>query len=221
LLLQSSQRIAARAGSSSSHHLLRWLVGLGGIGVFGVAIVDSSMIPLPIPGSTDLLLLLLAVHPATSAPHVSSFVVCAIAGSIIGGYLTWGTGRKGGLATLEKRVPARLLARVTGWLERHGTLAIGLAAVLPPPIPLMLFLLAAGALGISRRNFLFSYGAARIARYSLIGWLGFTYGRQVVHIWRRSLTDWSTPILCIYGGLAALAAAYGFWRFLRERRVAA
>ena len=218
LLFQSSQSGAHHANSS---HLLRWLVGLGGIGVFGVSIVDSSMIPLPIPGSTDLLLLILAVHPATSGLHVASFVAAAIAGSIIGGYITWKTGRKGGLAALQKRVPERVLGRVTGWVERHGPLAIAVASVLPPPVPLMPFLIAAGALGIPRNSFLSWYTAARTVRYSLIGWLGFSFGRHVVRLWRQSLADWSTPVLCVWGGLVALGVAYGLLKFFREKRVTA
>ena len=32
-----------------------WLIHLGVVGVFAVAVIDSSVIPLPVPGSTDLL----------------------------------------------------------------------------------------------------------------------------------------------------------------------
>jgi hypothetical protein len=50
------------AGKVHSSHLLRWLASLGGLGIFAVSVFDSSMVPLPLPGSTDLLLLLLAAH---------------------------------------------------------------------------------------------------------------------------------------------------------------
>jgi hypothetical protein len=55
-------------------------------------------------------------------------------------------------------------------------------------------------------------------RYSLIAWLGFTYGRHVVRLWRRSLAGWSAPILYVYGGLVALAVVYALWKFLKDRR---
>src|ERR1035438_9626307 len=47
-----------------AHHSLvpRWVVHLGPVGLFLVAIVDSSVVPLPIPGTTDLLLLLFVVQ---------------------------------------------------------------------------------------------------------------------------------------------------------------
>lgn len=73
-----------------------WLTHLGSLGLFAVAVVDSSVIPLPLPGSTDLLLLWLVSH------HGDPWLLAAsaIAGSILGGYTCWSTGRKGGEAAL-------------------------------------------------------------------------------------------------------------------------
>jgi membrane protein YqaA with SNARE-associated domain len=138
----------------------RWLTHMGAPGLFFVAVVDSSPIPLPIPGSTDLLLLWLVAHDGD--PWL--LAAMAIAGSLVGGYTTWGIGRKGGEAALHRYVPARLLGRVVKWVERHHILAVFLPAVLPPPIPLSPFLLASGALGVSRGRFLAIYGAARTLR---------------------------------------------------------
>jgi hypothetical protein len=107
-----------------------WLTHMGALGLFSVAVVDSSPIPLPLPGSTDLLLLLLVAHggdPLLLGPM-------AIAGSILGGYTTWQVGRRGGEAALRRYVPVRLLVRVVGWVDRHRILAVFLPALLPPPI---------------------------------------------------------------------------------------
>jgi membrane protein DedA with SNARE-associated domain len=216
-LLQASQPHAPRPDSPSSSPVVRWLLNFGAFGIFVIAIIDSSVVPLPIPGTTDLLLLLFAVHPGTTAMRVVALVALAIAGSLVGGYLTWNTGRKGGTAAFEKHVSPRIRRRIAKWIERHGSLAIICAAVLPPPIPLTPFLLAAGALGVSRGKFLASYTVARIARYSLVGWLGFHYGRQVVHFWRHSVAEWSTPILCIYVGLVMLGIGYALFKFFKSR----
>jgi membrane protein DedA with SNARE-associated domain len=197
---------------------VRWLISFGAIGIFVIAIIDSSIIPLPIPGTTDLLLLLIAVHPGATALHIASLVALAIAGSLVGGYLTWNTGRKGGAPALEKHISAKIRRRIAKEVERHGPLAIFLAAILPPPIPLTPFLLAAGALGVSRAKFLVSYTAARIARYSLIGWLGFHYGRKILRFERHSMAKWSTPILYIYGTLVVLGIFYALYKFLKARR---
>lgn len=192
------------------HHSVMpsWLTHLGAAGLFFVAVVDSSVIPLPLPGSTDLLLLWLVAHNGDPWLLAS----CAIAGSILGGYTTWGTGKKGGQAALGRHVPARILGRIVGWVKRHGILAVFLPAVLPPPIPLSPFVLAAGALGVSRSRFLAVYSSARSLRYSLVAWLGMTYGRRIVRMWTGTLSAWSTPLLCIFFGILALGTCYGMWR---------
>ena len=221
LFLQHADRLITKAGSPSRSHLLRWLVGLGGIGLFAVSIIDSSMIPLPVPGTTDLLLLFLTAHRYTTVRLAATFVAWAVAGSVIGGYLTWAAGRKGGAAALNRHVPARFQNRIVKWAKSRGTLFVGIAAVLPPPIPLLPFLLAAGALGVPRNRFLWSFGAARVVRYGLIAWVGMTYGRHVIGVWRRSLAGWSTSILWTYAGVVALGLAYGLWKFRQQRRKAA
>jgi membrane protein YqaA with SNARE-associated domain len=191
-----------------------WLTHLGGLGLFAVAVVDSSVIPLPLPGSTDLLLLWLVAHrgnPLLLAP-------IAIAGSLLGGYTTWHIGHRGGEAALRRYVPAHLLGRIVVWIEHHPVLAVFLPAVLPPPIPLSPFVLASGALGVSRGRFLTVFGAARILRYSLIAWLGVVYGRHVVRLWTGTLQKWSTPLLWIFVPLLVGGVCVGIWKARRVNR---
>jgi membrane protein YqaA with SNARE-associated domain len=190
-----------------------WLTQFGAAGLFSVSVIDSSVIPLPLPGSTDLLLLWLVAHsgdPWLLAP-------CAIAGSILGGYTTWQVGSKGGEAALRHYVPARLLRRMRGWVERHRILAVFLPAVLPPPVPLLPFALAAGALGVSRQRFIAIYGAARSLRYSFVAWLGVAYGRRIVRTWSGTSQEWSTPLLCVFLALMAVGICYGIWKVRRLR----
>ena len=97
-------------------------------------------------------------------------------------------------------------------MERHRILAVFLPAVLPPPIPLLPFALAAGALGVSRRRFLAVYGAARTLRYSLIAWLGVVYGRHAIRIWSGTLQKWSTPLICVFAGLLVAGTCFGIWK---------
>jgi membrane protein YqaA with SNARE-associated domain len=203
---------ASRLQPSQAPH---WLTHLGALGLFSVAVIDSSVVPLPLPGSTDLLLLWLVAHsgdPWLLAP-------CAIAGSILGGYTTWHIGRRGGEEALRHYVPARLLGRIVGWVERHRILAVFVPALLPPPIPLLPFALASGALGVSRRRFLAVFGAARTLRYSFIAWLGVTYGRRIVRLWSGSLQKWSTPLLCAFVGLLVAGLCFGIWKIRGLRKI--
>jgi len=213
VFVQQTAQIAAPHGQSPLAPY--WIMHLGALGLFFVAVVDSSVIPLTLPGSTDLLLLWLVAHggdPWLLAP-------CAVAGSILGGYTTWHIGRRGGEEALRHYVPARLLGRIVRWVERHRILAVFLPALLPPPIPLLPFALASGALGVSRRRFLAVYGMARSLRYSFIAWLGVTYGRRIVRMWSGSLQKWSTPLLCGFVGLLIVGACFGIWKIRGLRKI--
>jgi membrane protein DedA with SNARE-associated domain len=106
-----------------------------------------------------------------------------------------------------------------GWVERHSVLAVFLPAVLPPPIPLLPFALASGALGVSRRRFLVVYGAARTLRYSFIAWLAEIYGRRIVRLWSGSLGKWSTPLLCVFVGLLVVGVCLGIWKIRGLRKI--
>ncbi len=190
--------------------LASWIGGL-----FFVAVVDSSVIPLPIPGSTDLLLLWLVAY--SGDPFLLASI--ALAGSLLGGYTTWQIGRRGGKPALAHYVPAYLLDRSVLWVEHHPILAVFLPSVLPPPIPLSPFVLASGALGVSRNRFLLVFGAARCLRYSLIAWLAAAYGRHIVRVWSGTLEKWSTPLLWAFVGLLGAGVCFGIWKIRGLRRI--
>jgi membrane protein YqaA with SNARE-associated domain len=213
-----ARQAVSQAKASHNAHGLHWLMGFGTMGLFVVSVIDSSIIPLPVPGSTDLLLILLVVHHAD--PVLAG--LAAFVGSIVGGYLTWGAGAKGGEAALHRYLPKRFARRLTGWVEKNGTLAVSASAMFPPPFPLMPILLAAGALGVSRKKFLLSFGLARAVRYSLVTWLAVAYGRAMVRAFRHYLSGWSTTLMWVYLGLVVVGILYGVWKFRREgRQVAA
>ena len=191
-----------------------WITQWGALGLFSVAVVDSSIVPLPLPGSTDLLLLWLVAHRGDPWLLAAS----AIAGSLLGGYSTWHVGRKGGEAALRRYVPASLLGRIVRWVAHHPALAVFLPAVLPPPIPLSPFVLAAGALDVPRKRFLLVYGTARTLRYSLVAWLAVTYGRKVVGLWSVTLERWSGPLLWLFGALVAASVCFITWKLRHGRK---
>lgn len=190
-----------------------WIIHFGALGIFLVSALDASVIPLPVPGSTDVLILLLSARHST----IWLLVLAGVSGSTVGGYLTWSAGKKGGEAMLERRVPKRFYSRLKNWVKRHGVVSVCAAAILPPPIPLLPFLLAAGALGVSRKRFLWSFGLARTVRYSLVASLGATYGRRVLRLWSRYLSGWADVILWAFIGLLIAAIAFGIWKYRHDR----
>jgi membrane protein YqaA with SNARE-associated domain len=208
---------AAAPPPVSRSPMSHWLRHLGALGLFAVAIFDSSLVPITLPGSTDLLLLWLVSH--NRDPWV--LVPSAVAGSILGGYTTWQLGRKGGEAALRSYVPKRMLGRVMRWVERHPVLAVFVPALLPPPVPLAPFVLAAGALGVSRNRFILAYGSARSLRYGLVAWLGVVYGHSVAHLWSGTLQKWTTPLLWIFIAMMVAGVAFGIHKVRRLRRAEA
>jgi len=210
----AATRAAARAHLSLMPH---WLVHLGALGLFAVAVFDSSPIPLPLPGSTDLLLLLLVAHRG----NPFALAACAIAGSAVGGYLTWKTGFTGGEALLRRSVPQRFRSRLEHWASDHSFLSVFVSAILPPPVPLTPFLLAAGALKVRRNRFLVALVSARLVRYGLIAWAGATYGRTVVRWWTHNLAAWSDVIVWTFVAMLAGGMVYGIWQFRRQKRLEA
>jgi membrane protein YqaA with SNARE-associated domain len=199
------------------HHrssLMHFLFTFGSFGLFLVSIVDSSFVPLPIPGVTDIMLVLMA------ARHANWFllVVIASAGSAIGGYFSYRVGRSGGMAFLEKRVPARIFRLVRDWMERHAVLAVALPAILPPPVPLAPFVLAAGALEMSQRKFLWAFTISRTVRHLIAAGLGLYYGRSIVHLWNRLSTQYATTLLAATWGIILLCCGIAGWQLYRATK---
>jgi len=208
---------AAPAARPQAHRrlVIHWLVHFGVAGVFVVSLLDAAPVPLPIPGSTDILVLILAAHGGW--PWLLTPV--AVAGSVIGGYFTWSAGKRGGEKMLDRTVPARFRSHLRLWVQRHGVLSVCLAAMLPPPIPLMPFLLGAGALGVGRKQILTALGIARTVRYGAEAVLGMFYGRRILRAWNRYMADeWSSAILYSFIGLLVLAIVYGIWRYRRDQK---
>jgi membrane protein YqaA with SNARE-associated domain len=191
---------------------MHWLVHLGPVGLFGIAVLDACPIPLPIPGATDLLLLILVARKGS--PWL--LVPLAVGGAAVGAFTAWSAGKKGGEPALRRYVPERYYDRMTGWVRKHGATVVALSAINPPPIPLMPFLVAAGALGVERGRFLSTFTAARAARYALVAWLGMRYGHHMIRWWNLYLANYSGVIA--WGVFAIFLAAFlwGLWKWRRN-----
>ena len=214
-LLQQTVQHAAAGGHHSVHHqtpFMRWILHLGPLGIFAVSFFDGWVIPLPIPGSTDLLLMMFIVRHGN--PWV--FASLAVAGSILGGMLTWRFGKSGGDKLLHTFVPKRVLDRVCKYVQKRAFFSILITTMLPPPVPLTPFALAAGALGVAWRPYLIAYAVGRVIRYGLITWLGVRYGRQILHAWRHYLAGYEEPIAWT---LAAITVAGLSWSIYKYRKM--
>lgn len=211
---------ALAAAVPAAHHpnpLIHMLLSFGIVGVFLVSIVDSSFVPLPIPGMTDILIVVLA------AQHANLFLLVGAAtiGSFLGGLFSYKVGQSGGMAFLERHVPPRIFKPVCNWMNTHAILSVALPAVLPPPMPLSPFVLAAGALQMSRQKFLTTFTVSRFLRHAFAAWLGIYYGRHVLRIWNMFTAKWGVPILIAIWSVILISAGIAFYRLWKTSRTVA
>ena len=128
------------------------------------------------------------------------FPLFAAIGSVIGCNILYSIVRRGGQAVLRKRFPLQSIKRVERAYERFGFLAIGIPAILPPPLPFKIFVATAGALEYPRWKFLLTVMIARSFRYYVEGILAVFYGRRVLLFMR----DNGLIILSIVGSLVLI-----------------
>ena len=108
------------------------------------------------------------------------FPLFAAIGSVLGCFLLYSIVRRGGQAVLRRRFNVENIKRVERAYERFGFLAIGVPAILPPPLPFKIFVATAGALEYPRWKFLLTVMIARSLRYYVEGILAVYYGRRVL-----------------------------------------
>ncbi len=193
----------------SKKSALRWLIHLGGPSLILLGLVDNSVIPLP--GSTDVVTILLAAHHGDMWAY---YAVMATAGAILGGYLTYRMARKGGKETLEKRFSKKTTNRVYAIFARWGFAAVAIPALLPPPFPIVPMLLAAGAMQYPTRKFLTALAVGRGIRFALLGYLGAHYGRHIVKFF--ALYYWD--VLFFLLAFTVLGGLFGVIQYKRGQK---
>ncbi len=217
-LLGEHHRVSALAyllaSGHAASHMLSLALRYGLIGLTLISVVDSSFIPLPIPGVTDIMLVLYAAN------HTNPFLLVglATAGSALGGYLSHAVGQAGGMPFLEKHVSPKLLGRITHWVEHHSIIAIALPAILPPPVPLSPFVLVAGAIHMSRRRFMVAFTSSRLLRHAIAVWLGIRYGTQVLGLWNHFSTRWAVTILIVFWAVTLIFTGIGIWKLVQTSK---
>jgi membrane protein YqaA with SNARE-associated domain len=157
-------------------HLPRWLQGIvastGGLGLFLIAFLDSSVLTFPV--INDLLLIDLSIRFPARMPYYAGM---ATLGSVGGCLLLYYIARKGGQAMFQKHAGPRA-QRIQQWIKRNGFASILVTALLPPPTPFKVFVIAAGALEMPIPTFVLGLVVARGLRFFGEGFLAVRYGER-------------------------------------------
>jgi membrane protein YqaA with SNARE-associated domain len=203
----------AIAAPTTAHVVRHWFLTLGGPGLILLGLIDSSVIP--VPGSMDAMTIVLSAHQRTWWPY---YAVMATVGSVIGAYLTYRLARNRGEKALNDRLSKRNRKKVVLAFERWGFGAIAVPALLPPPMPMVPFVIAAGALQYSPKKFLVAMSVGRLLRYGIFAYLGGVYGRKIFAV---VLAHGEVALYVTIGVCVAATAILLLLRFRRKREALA
>lgn len=149
------------------------LVAWGPPGLLVLAALDSAGIP--IPAAVDALLMVLAANSPSTAYIAAAM---ALVGSLCGSMFLFLIARKGGEKYLEKHTIGERGQKLRQWFQHYGLLTVFISAISPIPMPMKLFVISAGALGVHPRSFFLTVLAARIPRYGALAYLGSQLGTE-------------------------------------------
>jgi membrane protein YqaA with SNARE-associated domain len=151
------------------------LAPLGPWGVFAIAAVDGSLVGMPIDA-------VVAGYVYNDRRHFLFYVLMASAGSALGSLVIYAIGYFGGETVLRKRISEERFNKIHASFERHEFWAVMFPAMLPPPTPFKLFVLAASAFEMRFTHFLAAVFAGRFVRFLVLAILTIEFGPQVVHL---------------------------------------
>ena len=163
---------------------------LGVVGLFFLAILDSS--PLPTFGGPDILVAIL------SASHLGpwyEYAAVAAAGSIIGAYLTFRLARKAGSTYLNSKFGEGRVSTFLRLFKKWGTGTLVASTAIPFPFPTSMVFAVAGASNYRTGKYLAIVAICRAARYSGIAIVAGLYGRQFTRVLRHPTQYWGWFLL--------------------------
>ena len=156
--------------------LSEYLITFGAFGLFAVALLDSTFVPLP--SSVDALMLLLTT---TYPSWMLLYALMATTGSALGCLILYLISRRAGARALNRFSEAKQ-RRVKHLIERYDMMAVLVATLLPPPFPFKLFVVTAGVFRFSLLRFMLAIVAGRAFRFLLEGYVAVRYGAQAKEI---------------------------------------
>jgi membrane protein YqaA with SNARE-associated domain len=152
------------------HWLNKIVATMGGGGLFIVAFLDSSVLSFPFV--TDALVVELCIHSPVGMPY---YAAMASLGSLAGCIWLYLLAKKGGEAYFRRHAGAGA-GKAKQWMEKNAFLSVFLPAILPPPMPFKIFVLAEGVFQVPLRTFVLALVLGRGLRYFAEGILAVRYG---------------------------------------------
>ena len=140
--------------------LVDWLTALGPIGAFLVSLLDG--VAVPIPQGVDALV----IAQAIAAPQTAYWgAALAVVGSTLGSSILYFVAKRTGRVMLEKKASASGIEKIRQKIDHLGALVLLIPTMIPLPLPMKLFVIAAGVFQVRFEQFRVVIAAARCVRY--------------------------------------------------------
>ncbi len=191
---------------------LALLKPLGVWGLGGLAFIDSGLFP--VPPTMDLVLV---GYVAADPGKLLLLSFAAALGSALGSLIPFFIGRAGGELFLLKRINRERYEKLRNRFEKQEFLVIMIPAMVPPPMPLKLFELAAGVFEMKPLLFASAIFAGKFIRFLLFALITRWYGPTIVHTVAHAFHDHSGLIVAAVG-LVVLLMVFLVVRRIFDRR---
>jgi membrane protein YqaA with SNARE-associated domain len=159
---------------------MKLLSVLGIWGAFVIAAVDSAAFGIPL----DPVMIGYAVMYANRGEYwmIAFAIILASLGSAIGSLVPYWIGRKGGEPLLLKKISHARLEQLRDRYESWEFFSIMVPAMLPPPTPMKLIILAAGVFEMRPLLFSLAIFIGRALRFAILSWVVVKYGPGMVRV---------------------------------------
>jgi membrane protein YqaA with SNARE-associated domain len=140
------------------------------------------------------------------------YAFMASVGSALGSIVIYGIGYEGGEELLRKRISPERFEKIHAAFDKHPFWSLMFPAMLPPPTPFKLFVLAAAVSEMGFGRFLLAIFSGRMVRFVLLGLLTIRFGPDVVQLFGtlfRQHYAWF---------LGAIVAGVVVWLVMRRKR---
>jgi membrane protein YqaA with SNARE-associated domain len=179
---------------------------LGVWGVFAIAGIDSAFLGMPLDA-------VVATYVYSNPKRFLLYVIMASAGSAIGSLVLYFIGYKGGEVFLERKMPKAKFEKIRASFDRHEFWALMFPAMMPPPFPFKVFVLAAAVFEMRLEHFLLAIFSGRFVRFLILAILTIKFGPQAIDIVRRVFLHHMPLVL---GVVLAILIGLLIWR--RKKR---
>jgi membrane protein YqaA with SNARE-associated domain len=183
------------------------LAPLGPWGMLAFAAVDGSFLGMPLDA-------IFVGYVYNDRSRFLLYVLLASLGSALGSIVIYVIGYTGGEVLLRKRLSPQRFEKIHQSFDHHEFWALMFPAMLPPPAPFKIVVLAAAAFEMNFGHFLLAIFAGRFVRFLVEALLTLWFGPGIVTLAGNAF---SHHFVRIVAGAGFLAVGWLIWRRRNQR----